>query len=124
MALIDPQEAVDAAQPWCCIPQGDLWYGVLAALTAVGNGDPMPTAQELMDDIACLKCSIQSGDVPLLIIGAVSSITAGGGGTGGVTCGAADPVAAPANACTLYYRTDNGSLWKWNGAAWEALLGP
>lgn len=118
MALIDPQEAVDAAQPWCCIPQGDLWYGVLAALIAVGNGDPMPDAQELMDDIACLKCAIQSGDVPLLILGAVSSIASGGSGSS-TPCGSGPPVAAPSGTCGLYIDTDDGTLYEYYNGAWH-----
>ena len=83
----------------------------------------MPTAQELMDDIACLKCAVQSGDVPLLIIGAIANLTGGSGGLGGVTCGSGDPVAAPSGACGLYVDTDAPpSLWAWNGATWQQLI--
>lgn len=118
MAVIDPQAAVDAAQPYCCIPKGDLWLGVLAALIVVGNGDPMPTAEELQADIACLRCSVQSGDVPLLILGAVANITGGAGG-GGVTCGAGAPVAAPSSACALYVDTDTGTIYSYYLGAWH-----
>lgn len=111
MALIDPQEAVDAAQPWCCVPQGDLWFGVLAALIAVGNGDTMPTAQELMDDIACLKCAVQPGDVPLLIIGAAANITDGGGGGGGLSGSGSPEGVVTANPGTTYWDTTGQSLW-------------
>lgn len=124
MAVLDPQAAIDAAQPYCCVPQGDLWLGVLALLIDVGNGDPVPDAETLMAEISCLRCAVQSGDVPLLILGAVANLTSGGGGLGGVTCSTADPVAAPSGSCALHYRTDNGALWKWNGAAWAQLLGP
>ena len=84
----------------------------------------MPTADELMADIACLKCAIQGGDVPLMILGAVSAIAGGGSGGSGVTCGVGDPVAAPSGSCGLYYDTTNGDLWKWNGAAWVEIIGP
>lgn len=40
------------------------------------------------------------------------------GGTGSVLCGAADPVNAPAGNCAVYYRTDTGSIWIWDGSAW------
>jgi len=119
MAVIDPQTAIDAAQPWCCVPQGDLWYAVLGALIAVGNGDPMPTAQELMDDIACLKCATQPGDLPLLILGAVDSIASGGGGGGGVTCGNGPPVGAPATSCALYIDKDTQIIYQGFDGAWH-----
>jgi hypothetical protein len=47
-----------------------------------------------------------------------------GVGGGGVTCGAADPVAAPTGTCGLYFKTSNGTLWAWTGAAWLELIGP
>lgn len=43
---------------------------------------------------------------------------------GGVTCGTSDPVDAPASGCGLYYRTDTGTVWYWNGSAWIILFGP
>jgi len=123
VAVIDPQTLIDQAQPWCCVPTGDLYYAILAALIDVGEGNPVPDTNELLAQIACLKCAVQPGDVPLLILGAVSNITGGGGGgTGGVTCSTANPVAAPTNSCTLHYRTDNGALFAWNGAAWITLI--
>lgn len=111
----------------CNSPPGLQWYLVLAAMIDIANGDPVPeTTQELVTEANCLLCLVPPGLVPYLMVQALRDISSGGGvgGTGGVTCSTADPVAAPANACTLHYRTDNGSLWKWNGAAWEALLGP
>ena len=68
MAVIDPQAAIDAAQPWCCVPTGDLWYAVLAALIDVGEGNPVPATNELLAQVACLKCAVQSGDLPLLLL--------------------------------------------------------
>ena len=98
-------------------------YAVLAALIDVGNGDTVPTdINELMEQISCLKCAIQPGDVGLLILGAVSNITGGGGGGGGVTCGAVDPVAAPSGSCALYVNTVAQSLWYWDGVSWTALI--
>lgn len=42
----------------------------------------------------------------------------GGGGGGGVTCGVVNPTEAPVIGCGLYYRTDTGSIWIWDGASW------
>ncbi len=130
MAVLDPQAAIDAAQPWCCVPAGDLWLGVLAALLDVANGESVPmTANELNDQIACLKCSIQPGDIPLLILGAVSNITSGGGGgTGGPgIVGTGSPegvVTAPVG--TSYFNSATNSFWyKKTGAGntgWAQLL--
>lgn len=120
MAAIDPQAAIDAAQPWCCVPQGDLWLAVLAALIDVGNGDAVPTdVNELMEQIACLKCAVQPGDVPLLILSAASNITGGAGGAQQVYTGAAPP-AAPDNPAlpAVFYPTGGGTLLQWDGAAW------
>jgi hypothetical protein len=122
---IDPTPFIDAAKcSWCKIPPGMIWYAVLAALIDVGNGDTVSTDPNvIMDEARCLECAIPAGYLPYAILAAISNITGGGGGgTGGVTCGVADPVAAPANACTLFYRTDTGTLWMWNGSAWVNLI--
>lgn len=95
-----------------------MMLAVLAALVAVGEGEPMPDAQELMDQISCLRCALQPGDVPLAILGAVSNITSGGSG-GGVTCGSGAPVAAPSGACALYIDTDDGTLYMYYSGAWH-----
>lgn len=125
MAVLDPQTLTDQAQEWCCIPSGDMPYAILAALIAVGEGDPMPTTNELMEQISCLKCAVQSGDVGLLTLGAVSNITGGGGG-GSSLCGSGDPVAPPSDPtqCVTYFDTDTDSFWYWNAAtaAWVQMI--
>ncbi len=112
----------------CYAPPGLEMYVVLAAMIDLANGDPIPmTTQGLITEAECLLCLAPPGLVPYLMVQALRDISSGGGGggTGGVVCfTGADPVAAPTNACTLAYRTDNGALWKWNGAAWDQLLGP
>jgi len=114
----------------CNSPPGLQPYLVLAAMIDIANGTPVPeTTQGLITEANCLLCMVPSGLVPYLMVQALRDISSGGGGggggTGGVICfTGADPVAAPTNPCTLAYRTDDGSLWKWNGAAWGQLLGP
>lgn len=109
----------------CNAPPGLAWYLVAAALIDAANGNPVPdTTQELITEANCLICLVPPGMLPYLMIQAIRGISGGGGSGGGVTCSTADPVAAPSGSCALHYRTDNGSLWKWNGAAWQALLGP
>jgi len=118
MAVIDPQAAIDAAQPWCCVPVGDLYYAILAALIDVGEGGTVPDTNELLAQIACLKCAMQPGDVPLLILGAVSNITSGGGG-GGVQCTVGIPVAAPSSACAIAIDENDGTLYLYYAGAWH-----
>jgi hypothetical protein len=117
---------MDAAQPYCCVPEGDLWLGVLAALIVVGNGDPMPTAQELQADIACLRCAVQSGDVPLLLLGAVANIT-GGTGSGGLSGSGSPEGVVTANPGATYWDATGKVFWvKDTGAGntgWYQLVG-
>ncbi len=109
----------------CYLPPGLEMYAILAALIDVANGGTVPDAQTLASEANCLLCYLTPGMVPYAILQAIRGISSGGGGSsGGVTCGTTNPVAAPTGTCALYYRTDDGSLWKWNGAAWGQLLGP
>jgi len=119
VAVIDPQTLIDDAQEWCCIPQGDLWWAVLAALIDVSEGGAVPDVDTLMEEIACLKCAVQPGDLPLLMLGAISAISGGGGSGGGVTCGSGPPVAAPASACALYVDTDDNTIYSYHSGAWH-----
>ena len=48
----------------------------------------------------------------------ILALSGGDTGGSGVGCGVVDPVAAPAGGCGIYYRTDTGSVWIWDGAAW------
>lgn len=109
----------------CNSPPGLQMYLVLAALIDVANGDPVPdTTQGLITEADCLLCMVPPGLVPYLMVQAIRGISGAVISGGGVSCSTADPVAAPTGTCGLHYRTDDGSLWKWNGAAWGQLLGP
>lgn len=117
-----------------CIPIGMSRYVKLALLCAAVNSQTMDcSAQNLINQALCLAKCIPPGMVDAIEISLlctlVNNIAAGGGGgggTGGVICAAAaDPAGAPTNACTLAYRSDNGSLFSWNAglAQWDKLLG-
>ncbi len=127
MAALNPQTLIDAAQPWCCVPQGDLWLAVLAALIDVGNGDPVPSnANDLLAQVACLKCAVQPGDIPLLILGAVSNITGGGGGGGGTSGNGSPEGVKTATVGTTYWDIAGQSLWVKNTGAgntgWKQVI--
>lgn len=106
----------------CGIPSG-MQMAVLISLFAE-IADVAADPQTLMDRAACWACVPTGAQLAVLISLAQDIVDngGGGGGTGGVTCGAVDPVAAPANACTLYYNTENQSLFMWDGVTWLPLL--
>jgi len=127
----DPQTLLNDARCFQCYGSGVMFDAMeVVLLCAILDGDTSMACdpQSLLSQANCLLCTIPPGAFAAVRVSLLCQIAAagggGGGGTGGVTCSTADPVAAPTNVCTLHYRTDNGSLWKWNGAAWEALLGP
>ncbi len=102
--------------------------GLLQQILLANNPMADTSANTLLEATKCYKC-LGEAEWRMIELGLLQQIVdgggGGGGGTGGVVCfTGADPVAAPTNACTLAYRTDNGALWKWNGAAWDQLLGP
>jgi hypothetical protein len=77
-----------------------------------------------MNDAKCFAClgprEMQLIELQLLCEILAASSTS----VGAVDCGLVDPVVAPTNSCTLYYRTDNGGLWMWNGVSWIVLIAP
>ncbi len=129
----DPNTLINGARCFECYGMGrmfDAMEVVLLCAIVDGNTSMACDPQTLMSQANCLLCTIPDGmwepiKVSLLCQIAAAGGGGGGGGTGGVICfTGADPVAAPANACTIAYRNDDGSLWKWNGASWNQLLGP
>ncbi len=137
MAVISCDSQTLVNQATClfpCVQIGMSKYVKLALLCAAVNSQTMDcSAQNLINQALCLQKCIPPGMVDAIEIALlctlVNNIAAGGGGgggTGGVLCSAAaDPVAAPTNACTIFYRLDNGSMWFWNAgtAAWNKILG-
>lgn len=82
------------------------------------------TPQTLMTAAKCYMClgpaQLQAINTYLLC-----QILAGGGsGAADVDCGVVDPTVAPTTTCAIYYRTDNGAVWVWNGAAWLQIIAP
>lgn len=126
MTAVEVQDLIDDIPcDLCYMSPGMVPYAVLAAMLDVANGTPVPeTTQGLIAEANCLFCVVPAGMVPFLQIQALRNISSGGGGSGSVTCGVSDPVAAPTVACALHYRTDNGAVWFWNGAAWVQLIAP
>lgn len=72
--------------------------------------------------IACLD----ERDLLIVIAEALAQGAAGGGGSGVVSDGVVDPVAAPADATVTnwYINTATGTAWVWpaGGAAWQQIV--
>lgn len=104
-----------------CLPAGMAWYGLLAVLDAIGQGDTVPsTAQEIATAAACYSACIPQGLLPYALIVAAQNISSGGGGGGtGLTCGSGAPVTAPTSGCGGYINTDDGSLFLYYSGAWH-----
>lgn len=91
--------------------------------------DPAMTcnAASIMQDAKCW-CAVT--DSPFekallqLLCVLTNTITGNISGVTGVNCGTGDPVAAPSNSCTIYYRSDNGAFWFWNGSTWVQFISP
>jgi hypothetical protein len=106
----------------CGTPPGQwqlLKLGLLRQILLASDpvADTSPAA--LLEAAKCYVC-MPPGLWQLLELGLLQQIVAGGGtgGGGGVTCGVVDPVAAPTGSCAIYYRTDTGTIFVWDGAAW------
>lgn len=107
----------------CNAPPGLAWYMVAAAMIDLANGESVPmTTQELISQTDCLQCLVPPGLLPYVMIQALRGISTSISSGGGVTCGAADPVAAPSGSCGVYFNTATQSFWAWDGAAWVALI--
>lgn len=108
-----------------CIPPGMASYIKLALLCAIANGTTMDcSAQNLVNQANCLMCQIPQGMVDTIQIYLLCQIAGSGtGGSAGVTCGVVAPTTSPSGGlCGLYVNTATGSLYYWDGAAWQILI--
>lgn len=127
MAVCSPQTLLNDAACFACLQNApgmlelvktSLLCRILQAL------DPMATCdvQSLLNDAACFSC-LQNAPGMLDIIQAQLlcniSEAISGGGASGITCGTEDPTEAPSGTCGVYYRTDTGAVFIWDGSAWQ-----
>ncbi len=120
-----PSELMADARCWLSSGQTDLYDRLeILLLCRISQGIVMAecSPSALISDAYCLTCTIPREMWPAVKLALLCSIASGGGGLGGITSGVVDPVAAPTGSSALYYRTDTGTLWMWNGVAWVALL--
>lgn len=114
-----------------CLRYGQQMYVELALLCKILQAlDPMASCdvQTLLNNAKCFAC-LQPSEmdiVRLQLLCEISDGITGGGLGGGMSCGPADPVAAPSDPtkCSIYANTTNDSLWYWNNAtaAWVPLI--
>jgi hypothetical protein len=125
MAVCNPQTLMTEAGCLACLSEKTL-LAIAVKLLCTISGMATCNPQTLMNDAKCFACL---GEKQLLAIVVqllcnISVDGTGGGGTGGVTCGDVDPVAAPAANCTLYYNRSDSTLWYWdvNDTAWYEMI--
>lgn len=121
----DANTLLDEVRCYECLAPGQWQLLKLALLKQILLAtDPMAdtSVNTLLEAVKCYTC-LSPGIWMLLELALLQQIANGGGaGGGGVTCGAADPVAAPSGTCGMYFRTDTQTLWAWDGAAWVELI--
>lgn len=109
-----PQDIATDARCFQCIPPGmQLQALVYLYAQIAGVTDP----QTIIEGARCFSC-IPPGMLLQALVYLAAQIASGGGTGGAVTCGVADPVAAPSGSCGVFYRTDTGAVWIWDGANW------
>jgi hypothetical protein len=122
-----PQDLLDAARCFVCLSPTQAQVIRIRLLCAIATSTPMAACDPntLLEAANCLMC-LSPGQLQAIEISLLCQIAGGSGGGGGtgITCGIVDPVAAPTGSCGLYYRTDNGGVWYWSGAAWVQLIAP
>lgn len=104
-----------------CIPDG-MKLAVLIKVFAENAGMSADPAT-LMAESRCIANCIPAGmQLSVLVYLANQILENGGGGSGGFTCSAADPVAAPSGSCGYHINTATGSSFYWDGAAWQPQI--
>jgi len=98
-----------------------LKLGLLQQILLASNPMADTSVNALLEDAKCYAC-LSPGIWMLLELALLQQIVnnggGGGGGVGSVLCGTVDPTTAPTGTCAIYYRTDTGTIFVWNGAAW------
>lgn len=108
-----PQDIATDARCFQCIPPGmQLQALVYLYAQIAGVTDP----QTIVEGAKCFSC-IPPGMLLQALVYLAAQVASGGASR--VTCGTADPVTAPANGCGIYYRSDTGAIFLWDGAAWQ-----
>lgn len=116
----EPSSLASAASCYQCIPK-EMQMPILIKLFCTISGmtcEPSSLAQSA----TCFACIPQNLQMPVLIYLACAIANGGTGGGGGVLCGTVNPTDAPTGTCGIYYRTDTGEVWVWDGAVWQQIL--
>lgn len=117
----EPSTLMAAAKCFTCLGPTEQ-YAIQTYLLCQISGMSCEPAT-LMDSARCFTCLEESQLAAINTYLLCQILLAGGGGGGvSVSCGIVNPVAAPTGSCAIYYRTDNGAVWVWNGAGWLPII--
>ena len=123
MAFCDAQTELDRASCFACLDLETLKSIELSLLCQILQTlDPMADCdvQTLLNRAACFSC-LQPGQQEAVGLQLLCEIVSQGGAQGGssVTNGVGAPTDPPAGGLAgIYYQTDTGSIWFWDGAVW------
>lgn len=127
MATCDTSELMASSNCFSCLEpyqlqliNTSLLCQILQAYTPMASCD----VSALLASSNCFAC-LQPAQLLWLqtqLLCEILAVAGGGAGGGAVTCGLVNPVAAPTTTCGIYYRTDTGSIWLWDGAAWQQKI--
>lgn len=118
----DVQTLISSSTCFQCgiIPGTVEWQMIkLAILCRIKNGVSMACdIQTLLDEGKCFACGLAPGQLAFIELALLCQIAtgSGGGGSGAVMQGAADPVAPPTNPTmpAIYTNLTSGVIWTWN----------
>lgn len=121
-----PAEIAEASTCLSCID--GKWPALLYLLDQirVEQGGAAMTPNEIAEASACFDCINNKEAAALYLLEQILAGGGGGAGSGVVSSGAIDPVAAPADPAVdnWYINTAAGTGWLWpaGGAAWQQIV--
>lgn len=111
------------ASCFACLAADQLQMVIAALLCQLlKTADPMASCDvsTLLEQAKCFNACSSPAQLMLIQTQLLCNLlqTGGGIGSGSLSCGTSDPVTPPASNCGIYYRTDTGSVWIWDGSVW------
>lgn len=123
MAQCSTTNLLSQASCFACLAADQLQMVIASLLCQILKAaNPMANCDvsTLLQEAKCFQSCTAPAQLLLIQTQLLCNIWAAGGGMGAglILCGTADPVDPPTGNCAIYYRTDTGAIWIWDGSAW------